>query len=77
VEAPPHNSQPFESIDNFASIELPKTYIASKQNKQISNKMLISPIPFKLIHQPPLVLALSSLFINNNKSIYLGLHRKS
>jgi hypothetical protein len=39
--------------------------------------MLISPIPFKLIHQPPLVLAFSSLFITNNKSIYLGLHWKS
>lgn len=28
--------------------------------------MLISPIPFRLIHQLPLVLALTSLFINRS-----------
>jgi hypothetical protein len=38
--------------------------------------MLISPIPFRLIHQWPLVLALSSFFIITNKSIPLGLHPK-
>jgi hypothetical protein len=53
----------------FASIKLPKIYLqANKTNKPQKHfkKMLISPTPFRLIHQLLLVLALFSLFINTS-----------